>query len=148
MIRQFDTRDLGEVARMDGEWTVESYAPFLDYDGYTGRVLVESGRIIGAIVYRFNQFKFAVHRVVVAEMVRRRGHGTALIEHLQMCLSPDRQSHITCEVYEYDLASQLFLRERGFRWTRTECGHYRMEFWLSDVNVWRPTNRIATEARA
>lgn len=143
MIRDFHIRDLGDVTRMDGDWSLESYAWYLDYDGYTGRVLTECGRIVGAAMYRFDRHTLHLHRVVVPEFVRRRGYGRQVVDHLKDMLRPERQTRIVAEVSEYDLAAQLFLKSCGFRWTGSMQSFYRMEFAITPADsAWLPLNRV------
>lgn len=144
MIRQFHVRDLGHVSRMDQDWSLEAYSAYLDYEGYTGRVLTINNRVVGAMMYRYTRTRFMLHRLVIAELHRRQKHGRELVNYLKFELQPDRKNSIVAHVGEYDLRSQLFLRACGFRWRMTADGFYRMEFALvTPDTVWHPVNRVA-----
>lgn len=147
-IREMRAIDLHAACRIDPEWTIEAWSPYVDYDAvdgecYSARVLEHCGRIIGCMAYRWTSDLFHVHRLVISPMCQRRGNGRAMLAFLKAFLRPGRQQRILATVDEYDVDGQLFLRGCGFRCVRSEHGFLRMEFGLSEPEAFRPVNRIA-----
>lgn len=152
-IRPMTAYDLHSAVRLDDQWSIEAWSPYVDYDAvdgeqYSARVLEHSGRIVAAMAYRWHSEMFCVHRIAVAELCRRQGHATSLVNYLKDFLHPERRKRITAHVDEYDLQSQLFLRSCGFAWQATESGFYRLEFRVPEPVMFRATNRLTAVGRA
>jgi len=120
--------DLPFLGRIDKEvfsdpWSMKDFFKVLRVPSMRIQVVgIEHRReqeLVGYIVYRFRKKLFVVYRV--AAIRQREGFGGLLLDCVKKKLSRERRDRIEVNVPEENLGAQLFFRESGFRWVRTDC---------------------------
>lgn len=90
--------------------------------------------LAGYLAYFPHEHHFELFRVGVKEECRRQRVGLALIGRLESRLSSTRRTHLSCQISEWALEGQLFLKGCGFRMVGTNKSHeedrYRFELRL------------------
>lgn len=134
-IRKPIRQDASAIAEMEGEYFWRPYTEIeirkIIYrdtsecmaviDGPTNRGYVLGGYII----YEAVNGVIAIHRIAVAQEMRRRGYGTALIESLvASCTGKLHLRRLQAVCYEQDRLAIAFLRSCGFLAKRLAKGAY------------------------
>lgn len=132
-VRLMFPRDLSQVLdieeRKPGQrWQQHDFLPvFLSYhtDGWVAEA---NGEVVGFMVFKVAHQEerpatITILNLIVAPYWRRRGIASGMVEHLcEELMKPD--SRLRSVVPESDLATQLFLRAKGFEAIRVLRGRY------------------------
>jgi len=134
IVRYMDPKDAGAVSRLHRDeyhaadsLTVMRLLSYIKRSTYTPIVMELDGEIIAYAIYDLSDSGLRILHLLVAPEHRHRGHGAVMVEHMKIRLVPDEMSAI-CQVNEYDLDEQLFLRAQGFRCTQTSGQSLIMEY--------------------
>lgn len=109
-------------------------------------------KLAGYIIYELGKTQVHVLNLAVAEVYRRQGVATTLVDSIKRKLHPDRRSAINLEVRESNLRAQLLFRSLGFRAVRilrdyyedTTEDSYRMSYSVLPQVQFNPKNRLAS----
>jgi ribosomal protein S18 acetylase RimI-like enzyme len=110
-----------EARSYDHAWGWADFADAARDPGTRCKVATINGVVAGYCIYqhRFAGRSVLIENLTVDEDKRQQGVGTALIAQAIAFAQAKRLKSVGMMIGEDNLACQLFLRERGFRWVRT-----------------------------
>lgn len=119
-IRWMIRRDMPAVIEIEQQsfefpWSEDEFIRCLRQRNCIGMVAEQENNVCGFMIYELHKNRLHLLNFAVAENVRRKGIGSAMIDKLASKLSSDRRNRIMLEVRETNLDAQIFFRERGFR---------------------------------
>jgi len=121
MIRRDMPRILAiEKASFENPWTEDDlmfHIRHRDTIGMVAELNDEVGHesIVGFMIYELHKNRLHLLSLAVHPSARRKEVGSSMVEKLISKLSSERRNRITLEVRESNVATQLFLKQLGFR---------------------------------
>lgn len=128
-IRWMSRRDMPEVlaienASFEHPWSEEEWIRCLRQRTNIGMVVERDEVVIGHMVYALEPKTINVLNMAVRPDLVRMGIGRAMIDKLKSKLHLQRRNKIICNVQEYNLEAQLFMRSCGFTAVETTRGFF------------------------
>lgn len=119
-VRWMIRRDMNDVLAIENQsythaWTEDDFLRCLRQRNCIGMTAEQDDKIVGFAIYELRKSKVHVLNFAVAPFYRRAGVGTRIIAKLTEKLQQHQRSKLTLVVSERNLATQLWLRKRGFK---------------------------------
>lgn len=132
-IRWMLRRDNAEVFAIERSgfqypWTESDWLKTLRQRNVIARVAEcrNTGAAVGFVVYELGRRDLQIINLGVADFMRRRGIGRALVDSVR-CRASDKRPIVSAEVWERNVAAQLFFRAVGFKC----CGVVENADWVA-----------------
>jgi len=119
-IRWLVRRDLEQVLEIEQlsfpyPWTEEEFIRVLRHKSVVGQCVEYEKQVVAYVIYELGNHCLEILNLAVHPSCWRRGFGSFLVDKLKSKLSKQKRPLLVAEVWERNVAAQLFFRSHGLR---------------------------------
>ncbi|MAT51072.1 MAG: ribosomal-protein-alanine N-acetyltransferase RimI [Porticoccaceae bacterium] len=98
----------------ESPWSEEDFIRCLRQRNCIGMVIEHKDQVVGYMIYELHKSHIELLNIAVVKSLQCRGLGAAMVGKLRGKLSDERRCRILVDVWEHNLAAQLFFKSLGF----------------------------------
>lgn len=129
LIRPYDVADIPQLVAIENQvqfspWTATMFEQQLSIERYSGRVLCQSGQVVGFYLIEQVVDEITLHNIAVAPEWQGKGYGKRLIENVAVLATQLQASQIFLEVRESNTPARSLYELAGYHQVGERQGYY------------------------